>query len=312
MASIIGYTAVSHSPFWDGKPGVTGPGEHFVRGVGQIEEQVRALSPDLVVVVGPDHFRNFFFDLMPQFCIGTGEVQSFGDYGGYRGPLPHLPGIGRKVVESVQSAGFDPAFSLRMGIDHGITQPYEVLVPGMDVPMLPIMVNCGAPPQPSLRRSYEFGRAVGDALRGMDDDLRVLVLASGGLSHWVRPMSPYDPATDDETREFLIDGREQVVEYNKGREASLAQRIADQHEGRVNAEWDRWFLDRLTGGDLEALFAIDERELEEVAGNGANEVRAWMTGLGIWGGEMRTVAYEPVPRWVTGMGLITDTTAEHV
>lgn len=308
MATIVDFIAMSHSPFWDGSSGSSGPGSQFVKGVDSVRNRVRALEPDLIVVFGPDHFRNFFFDLMPAFCIALGEVQSFGDYGGYRGTLPHLPEAGRKVIDAVRSAGFDPAFSLRMGVDHGITQPYEVLVPGMTTPILPIMVNCGAPPKPSLRRSHDFGRAIGEALRGMDDDLRILVMASGGLSHWVRPMSPYDEATDHETREFLIDGRDRVVEYNRAREANLAQRIAEEHVGEVNEEWDRWFLDRMTSGDLKSIFEINEQEMERVAGNGANEVRAWLAGLGAWAGDVQTVAYEPVPRWVTGMGLITGTT----
>jgi 2,3-dihydroxyphenylpropionate 1,2-dioxygenase len=165
------------------------------------------------------------------------------------------------------------------------------------------MVDCSAPPRPSMRRAYEFGEAVGAAIRGLDADLNVLVLASGGLSHWVRPMSPYDGSTDEQTREFLIDGRDQVVEYNKAREENLAQRIANHHEGRINEDWDRWFLDRLTAGPLEDLLSIDSDKMEEVAGNGAHEVRSWIAGLGAWGGPVATVAYEPVPRWVTGMGL---------
>ncbi|MBN9130238.1 MAG: hypothetical protein J0I04_11415 [Paenarthrobacter ureafaciens] len=303
MAKIVGYIAMSHSPFWDGSFDVEGPGSAFAAGAGKMKETVEALNPDLVVIFGPDHFRNFFFDLMPAYCIGTGEIESFGDYGGYKGPLPFRNGAGLEIIEAVREAGFDPAFSLRMGVDHGISQPYEVLVPDMNIPVVPVMVDCSAPPRPTLRRSYSFGKAVGDAIRAMDDDLKVLILASGGLSHWVRPMSPYDEATDHETREFLIDGRDQVVEYNKAREENLAQRIANHHEGKINEEWDRWFLDRLAGGPLEDLLSIDPDQMEEVAGNGAHEVASWIAGLGAWGGDVATVAYEPVPRWVTGMGL---------
>lgn len=304
MAEIVGYVAMSHSPFWDESFDVQGPGEQFVAGAAQVKEKVAELQPDLIVIFGPDHMRNFFFDLMPSFCIGIGEIQSFGDYGSFQGEIPHMPNIGRRLVEEVRERSFDPAFSLRMGIDHGIVQPYEVLLPEKTVPVLPIMIDCAAAPRPSLARSWEFGEAVGAALRGLDDDLRILVLASGGLSHWVKSASPYDEATPEETREFLIDGRETVVEYNAAREKSLAERIARGEEGDVNDEWDRWFLDQMVAHDVEALTTIDSDEMERVAGNGAHEVRCWVAGLAAWGGDVEVVAYEPVHRWVTGMGLV--------
>ncbi|MER1994944.1 MAG: hypothetical protein ABTA24_00385 [Arthrobacter sp.] len=304
MAEIIGYVAMSHSPFWDESFDVEGPGADFATGALAVKEKVQELAPDLVVIFGPDHMRNFFFDLMPAFCVGAGEIVSFGDYGSHKGAVPFMEGIGRKVVENVREQGFDPAFSLRMGIDHGIVQPYEVLLPEKTVPVLPIMVDCGAAPRPSFARSYEFGQAVGKAVRELEEDLRVLVIASGGLSHWVKASSPYDPAIDDETREFLIDGRDTVVEYNAAREAGLAERIAKGVEGDINDTWDREFLKHLTGSDVEALLAINPDEMEVAAGNGAHEVRCWIAGLGAWDGPVETVAYEPVHRWVTGMGLV--------
>lgn len=304
MAEIVGYIAMSHSPFWDESLDVTGPGADFVAGAAQLREKVADIAPDLVVIFGPDHMRNFFFDLMPSFCIGVGEIHSFGDYGSHEGQLPYTAGLGRRIVEAVRDDGFDPAFSLRMGIDHGIVQPYEVLLPDMNVPVVPIMIDCAAAPRPSMRRSHEFGASVGRAIRALPDDLRVLVLASGGLSHWVKSASPYDESTTDETREFLINGRDTVVEYNAAREASLAERIARGEEGDVNDEWDRWFLELLTSGDASALLDIDSDQMEATAGNGAHEVRCWVAGLAAWGGPVDTIAYEPVHRWVTGMGIV--------
>jgi len=304
MAEIVGYVAMSHSPFWDESFNVEGPGAEFAAGAATVKEKVEALAPDLVVIFGPDHMRNFFYDLMPAFCIGAGEVVSFGDYGGYKGSLPHLEGIGRQVIDNVREQGFDPAFSLRMGIDHGIAQPYEVLLPDMTVPVLPVMIDCGAAPRPSMRRSHEFGAAVGRALRELDEDLRILLISSGGLSHWVKAASPYDESTDEATREFLIDGRDTVVEYNAAREAGLAERIAAGHEGDINDAWDRWFLEHMTSGNIDELLDIDPDQMEKVAGNGTHEVRAWLAGLGAWNAPVETIAYEPVHRWVTGMGLV--------
>ncbi|MFI8308162.1 2,3-dihydroxyphenylpropionate 1,2-dioxygenase [Streptomyces sp. NPDC085927] len=308
MSEIVGFAALSHSPFWNGSfPAEATPetlGARFTTAAARLRDLVADLAPDAVVIFGPDHFRNFFLDVMPSFCVGVGEIVGCGDYGTHKGAVPHAEGIGRHIAESAQAAGFDPAFSVRMGVDHGIVQPYQVLWPGLDVPVVPVMVNCSADPRPSFRRCFDFGLAVGDAVRALPGDRRVLVLASGGLSHWVKALSVEDEALDASTREYLVDGRDRVDAYNASREESLAQRIADGHEGPVNAEWDRWFLDRLAAGDHTSLLAMDSRQVEETAGNGAHEVRAWLAAWAAWGGPVEVLGYEAVPRWVTGMGVV--------
>lgn len=305
MAEIVGFVAMSHSPFWDGSFEVTGPGSEFAQAAKEVKAKVQEVNPDLVVIFGPDHMRNFFYDLMPAFCIGAGEINSFGDYGSYQGSLPFKEGLGGDVIDRVRAKGFDPAFSLRMGIDHGIVQPYEVMLPSMDVPVLPIMIDCAAAPRPSFQRSYDFGVAVGEALREMDPKLKVLIVASGGLSHWVKAASPYDESIDKNTREFLIDGRDTVVEYNAARERGLQERIDAGHEGNINDQWDRFFIDNLTAGNIQTLLEMSSDEVEQKAGNGAHEVRAWLAGYGAWAKPVNETAYEPVHRWSTGMGLLT-------
>lgn len=308
MSEIVGFAALSHSPFWDGsfpaEDTADALGAGFTTAAARLRVLVAELAPDAVVIFGPDHFRNFFLDVMPSFCVGVGEIVSCGDYGTHKGAVPHAEGIGRHIAEHTQAAGFDPAFSVRMGVDHGIVQPYQVLWPELDVPVVPVMVNCTAAPRPSFPRCHDFGRAVGDAIRALPDDRRVLVLASGGLSHQVKALSVEDEALDEGTRAYLVDGRDRVDAYNASREASLAQRIADGHEGPINDEWDRWFLDRLTADDHASLLAMDSRQVEETAGNGAHEVRAWLAARAAWGGPVEVLGYEAVPRWVTGMGVV--------
>jgi 2,3-dihydroxyphenylpropionate 1,2-dioxygenase len=304
MATIRGLVAISHSPFWDISRTVEGPGTSFVSGVDRARAQVAAAGADAFVVFGPDHFRNFFYDVMPPFCIGVERVTGFGDYGTPKGALPVAGSLGKAIYESVVESGFDPAFSLNMGVDHGISQPYAVLDPAMRTPIVPIMINASGAPRPSLRRCYQFGRAVGAAVRSSSAAQRVVILASGGLSHWIRPTSADDPDTPAETRDYTINGRAQAVSYSAMRDASLKQRIAEGVDGEVNAEWDRWFLDVLASGNLEPVFAMSDAELQTRAGNGAHEVRTWLAALGAWGGPVASLSYEPVRKWVTGMGCL--------
>jgi hypothetical protein len=54
------------------------------------------------------------------------------------------------------------------------------------VPIVPIMLNTYFPPnQPTAARCYALGRELATAVRSWPEDLRVGVVASGGLSHFV-------------------------------------------------------------------------------------------------------------------------------
>lgn len=304
MAQIQGLVAMSHSPFWDMSPDVRGAGETFVQGVNEARRLLQQNRPDAFVVFGPDHFRNFFYDVLPPFCIGIGKVSGFGDYGTPEGDLPVANALGKFIYEAVVGSGFDPAFSLNMGIDHGISQPYAVLDPALKIPMVPIMVNASGAPRPPLRRCYEFGRAVGDAIRAYSGSGRIMILASGGLSHWIKPVSADDPNTTEDIRDYVVNGRSRAVQYSAARDASLQERIRQGVDGNVNAEWDRWFLDRVSAGDLESIFALSDESLQSQAGNGAHELRTWLAALGAWRGDVRNFSYEPVRSWVTGMGCL--------
>jgi 3-O-methylgallate 3,4-dioxygenase len=54
------------------------------------------------------------------------------------------------------------------------------------VPIVPVFVNCYYPPnQPSPSRCYAFGHALRRAIESWPGELRVALIASGGLSHFV-------------------------------------------------------------------------------------------------------------------------------
>jgi hypothetical protein len=54
------------------------------------------------------------------------------------------------------------------------------------IPILPVALNAYNPPnQPTPRRCFMFGRALRRAIESFPGDLRVAIVASGGLSHFV-------------------------------------------------------------------------------------------------------------------------------
>jgi 2,3-dihydroxyphenylpropionate 1,2-dioxygenase len=127
---LVGMVAMSHSPSWDLQTREVAAGP-YIDAVMAARARVQALQPDLIVVFGPDHVRNFFFDLMPSFCIGVETVTAFGDFASPKGPMPTYPDLAVQLAEAVMRQGFDPALSYDMGIDHGISQAYAALDPAL-------------------------------------------------------------------------------------------------------------------------------------------------------------------------------------
>ena len=303
MANIVGYAALSHSPSWDLSRDLTGPGKDFVAAVERLRK-FNGVKVDAIILFGPDHYRNFFYDQMPQFCIGVEKLDGYGDYDSPAGPLPVQQELGKFVLQSLMDNGFDPAVSLNMCVDHGHTQPYAAVNPELDIPVVPIMINCQGGPRPSYRRVAAFGRAVGDAVRAFPQDLNVIVMGSGGLSHFLPKMSADDEATPEATRDYIINGRERSREVNAEKERISKERRAENRTGKVSEEWDAWFLNLMETNNLEPLHALSDAEIEAAAGNGAHELRTWVAAAAAWGRDLKTVGYEAVPTWITGMGVL--------
>jgi hypothetical protein len=76
--------------------------------------------------------------------------------------------------------------------------------------------------------------------------------------------------------------------------------------GNINTEWDHRLLQILTDGQAESLVDWGDDEILEVAGNGAQELRNWMTAVGAVGGGKRAevLAYEPIKEWLTGIAVV--------
>jgi 2,3-dihydroxyphenylpropionate 1,2-dioxygenase len=282
------------------------PEAHAFRdGLDCVRDTLAAARIDAAVVIGSNHFRGMFLDLMPAFTIGVGEVLGAGEAGTPSGTLPVDTALARRIVDDLVVDGFDPAFSLRLTVDHGITHALQYLLPTLDVPIVPIVVNMFAPPLPSLRRCHDFGTSVGAAIRGDGENKRVAVIASGGLSHRLPWPKWFDALSDDDR--FLVEawlnGRNMWGDYEIRR-----RQIIRAAEPDINSAFDKRFLELLETGDLSSILKRSDVDLECEAGNGAHEIRAWIAmtaALTTTEGPPtgRTLAYAAVPNWLTGMGV---------
>ena len=83
--------------------------------------------------------------------------------------------------------GFDPAFCMDMpkpdrGIAGGVIRTMEELT-DWSLPAVPVMMNLYFAPQPTGKRCYQLGKAIRKAVESFDQDLKVVIFGTGGMSH---------------------------------------------------------------------------------------------------------------------------------
>ena len=153
-----------------------------------LREKLDQARPDVLICIGNDHLHQFFMDNMPAFLIGKMEQYDGTFYDEIREfdlPRCKLPGdveISDAMMEGAFDHGVDFAYSNEVTIDHSIIVPLIFLRPEMDIPIVPILTNCIAPPMPRPRRFFEVGRAMRAVIESLPANKRIGVLVSGHLS----------------------------------------------------------------------------------------------------------------------------------
>jgi 2,3-dihydroxyphenylpropionate 1,2-dioxygenase len=152
-----------------------------------------------------------------------------------------------------------------------------------------------------MSRCVALGRSLGAAIRAADAG-RVLILASGGLSHWLPSNDPRDARVPAERRAAMIHGRRDVRAFSAAREQGV-RALGGNPDAQVNAAWDAWFLKQLIAADLDPVTGLGDAGLQERAGSGGHEIRTWLIAFAAAGRPLAWTSYEPVPEWLTGMGI---------
>ena len=163
--------------------------------IGTLRDTLTELRADTLVLVGDDQHENFVEDGMPPFAIYIGAEaeastslryleQSFDDN---RVCYRVDTGLGRYLVEELMEEGFDPAYCTQTrfkgGLGHAFARPLKFLLPNAEPAVVPVMVNTYHPPAPSPRRCIQFGQALTKLIGRFPEERRVVLAASGGLSH---------------------------------------------------------------------------------------------------------------------------------
>lgn len=255
-------------------------GAVFREGLTAARGHIESFAPELVVAFGSDH-RRAFTSITPAVCViagATGLGDSGSPAGEYRVPTPLAEDLARGLL----GTGFDVAVARGVELDHGFGQTIGDLLGSLDrYPIVPVYINCATPPLAPVARAAAIGRALRPLL---PQGRRVLALGSGGLSHSPPSLrQPLGALTDEERRRLNTDGFAEAQRW-------------------ISPEWDARFLAALERNDQAWLEGLTESDIAP-AGVGANEVRTWVAAQALGDQQMTTLAYEPVPDWITGVGV---------
>jgi hypothetical protein len=191
MARIVGGIGCSHAPSiahsYDHGQQQDPMWAPLYRGFEPAKQRLSKLRPDLMVVLYNDHMNRFFFDAYPSFAVGVADTYAQADEGWGTRDLPDLPGhsgFGWHLVQSLVEEEFDPTICQEMTVDHGIFSILPLLAETpWPAPVVPIAANVILHPMPTPRRFFRLGEAIAHAVETYPANLRVLVMATGGMSH---------------------------------------------------------------------------------------------------------------------------------
>lgn len=191
MAQLAAIIGITHNPFMPrlfSQPERPPGAAKVMERIAMMREKLRRAKPDVLVTIGNDHLHQFFMDNMPAFMIGKmdaydgtfyDEIREFGL------PTHRIPGdteLSEEIMEGAFDRGVDFAYSNELTIDHSIIVPLMFVRPEMDLPIVPILTNCIAPPLPRPKRFYEVGQAIRAVIDGLQTNKRIAVIVSGHLS----------------------------------------------------------------------------------------------------------------------------------
>jgi aromatic ring-opening dioxygenase catalytic subunit (LigB family) len=257
--SLVFAGVCSHAPGITGRAHLAEPAlrDPFHAAFRRLGEALHATRPDALIVVGAEHFGNFFMNNMPAFALGMaddyeGPIEDPDWLGIPRTRVPGHAALSRRIIGEVMQT-VDVAFAEEWKFDHAIAVPLHFLTPRHDLPVIPANINCQGPPLTPLHRAWAFGEALRRAADACPE--RIAIVGTGGISHW--------PATPD--------------------------------SGKINEAWDGEFLGRWSRNDRDALLAYTDAGCYRDGGQGAFEIRTFIAVAAAARGQGTVHHVQPIP-----------------
>jgi gallate dioxygenase len=195
MARIVGAIATSHTPTigfaYDKKKQDDPVWAPIFEAYKPIQAWLAARKPDVLLFIYNDHVTSFFFDHYSAFALGIGDAWPVADEGGGARALPAIagcPALSQHIGEVLMAEEFDMSFFQKRALDHGCFSPLSMMLPhepAWPAALVPLQIGVLQFPIPSARRCFKLGQALRLAIESYPDDIAVVIVATGGLSHQV-------------------------------------------------------------------------------------------------------------------------------
>jgi Catalytic LigB subunit of aromatic ring-opening dioxygenase len=226
--------------------------------VEELKRAIRRAELDALIVVGDDQKELFYEDHLPSILVYYGDtIRNVPLSPNFKGPewsrlataryyeekeprdYPVDARLALHLTGELIDREFDIATSNGLPPGHGEGHAHAFvrkrLMENPDLPVVPVFLNTYYPPnQPSPRRCYKLGQAIREAIEGYSEDLRIGIVASGGLSHFT-----VDEALDGE-----------VIRALREKDASTLQSLPREQLNSGSSEIRNWIC---AAGALEHL-----------------------------------------------------------
>ncbi|HUN26718.1 MAG TPA: class III extradiol dioxygenase subunit beta [Steroidobacteraceae bacterium] len=172
----------THEPYW----------QPLFKGYEPAKRWIAQVKPDVVIMVYNDHVNAFDFKIIPTFGLGCAEEFPIADEGWGARPVPPVQGhpeLAAHLIQSLVLDEFDMTIVNEMQVDHGLTVPLTLLFGTPKVwpcRVIPLAVNVIQYPAPTGHRCYMLGQAIARAVASWEEDLKVVIFGTGGMSHQIQ------------------------------------------------------------------------------------------------------------------------------
>jgi hypothetical protein len=236
----------------------------------KVRDFVEGCRADTLLLIHDDHFVNFDFRCYPPFALFVGaqakgsgvmdpaEIEKItgATYRRYEGKtryesapqgIPqHMADwesdkpyvyeanqpLSVRLLKELMERGFDMPFTSNGTMDGELVLTTNFLNPRADKRVMMMLTNGYVPPLPWPRRCWQLGRAMREIFDASES--RVLVLATGGMSHY-----PGTPLYGDVDEEF---DRHVLALMAEGRGERLAEMTPDELLLHGNGELVNWII----------------------------------------------------------------------
>ena len=233
MGTIVAAMATCHAPQLFTYP----PDEDHaqldasVAGMRELGKLLDETQPDVILFLGSDHLETFAINCVPTFAIVAGN-RANAEFAGRKYELPIHREYAEDLLDKLVNTGFDLAYSEDAVLGHTFAVPFEFVIGGRAIPVVPLHVNVYMPPLPTPKRCAAFGRAIAEIVASRNE--RVAIIASGGMSHYPGTWKYPHP-------EFEFD-KWMISELEHGRGESLLNLTSQQLDEVGNTELLPWAL----------------------------------------------------------------------